>query len=286
MAPHRKVFMHMGIPLKSVLPMMVAAFALSSCQMPGAISRDPIPLEQTNLSAVIRIPVGLEAPTWDSVKTRTSTIPGWDREIDATYFSIQTSEKVIAITFDDGPHGVNTPRLLDMLKKRNVKATFYVVGNMVKYNPQLLRRMIAEGHEIGNHTVTHGTLSKMSDTALRKELQDAHDMIVKETGIAPRSMRPPGGAIKNDQKKLMLKEFGYPTILWSVDPEDWKKPGASVVTSRLVNGAKPGGILLVHDLNASTVDAMPSTLDQLLAQGYRFVTVTELIMMDESYEGE
>jgi len=276
----------MGISLKIALPLVAALFALSSCQMPGAISRDPLPLEQTNLSAVIRIPVGLEAPTWDEVKTRTSTIPGWDREIDATYFSIQTSEKVIAITFDDGPHGVNTPRLLDMLKARNVKATFYVVGNMVKYNPQLLRRMIAEGHEIGNHTVTHGTLSKMSDAGLRKELRDAHDMIVKETGVAPRSMRPPGGAILNDQKKLMLKEFGYPTILWSVDPEDWKKPGASVVTSRLVNGAKPGGILLVHDLHASTVDAMPSTLDQLLAQGYRFVTITDLIMMDESYEGE
>jgi peptidoglycan/xylan/chitin deacetylase (PgdA/CDA1 family) len=276
----------MGFSLKSLLPLLAAACALSSCQMPGAISREPLPLEQTNLSAVIRIPVGLEAPTWDSVKTKTSTIPGWDRDIDATYFKIQTSEKVIAITFDDGPHGVNTPRLLDMLKKRNVKATFSVVGNMVKYNPQLLRRMIAEGHEIGNHTVTHGTLSKMSDAALRKELQDAHDMIVAETGVAPRSMRPPGGAIKNDQKKLMLKEFGYPTILWSVDPEDWKKPGASVVTSRLVNGAKPGGILLVHDLHASTVDAMPSTLDQLLAKGYRFVTVSELIMMDESYEGE
>lgn len=276
----------MGFSLKSLLPLLAAACALSSCQMPGAISREPLPLEQTNLSAVIRIPVGLEAPTWDSVKTKTSTIPGWDRDIDATYFKIQTSEKVVAITFDDGPHGVNTPRLLDMLKKRNVKATFYVVGNMVKYNPQLLRRMIAEGHEIGNHTVTHGTLSKMSDAALRKELQDAHDMIVAETGVAPRSMRPPGGAIKNDQKKLMLKEFGYPTILWSVDPEDWKKPGASVVTSRLVNGAKPGGILLVHDLHASTVDAMPSTLDQLLAKGYRFVTVSELIMMDESYEGE
>ena len=276
----------MGFSLKSLLPLLAAACALSSCQMPGAISREPLPLEQTNLSAVIRIPVGLEAPTWDSVKTKTSTIPGWDRDIDATYFKIQTSEKVVAITFDDGPHGVNTPRLLDMLKNRNVKATFYVVGNMVKYNPQLLRRMIAEGHEIGNHTVTHGTLSKMSDAALRKELQDAHDMIVAETGVAPRSMRPPGGAIKNDQKKLMLKEFGYPTILWSVDPEDWKKPGASVVTSRLVNGAKPGGILLVHDLHASTVDAMPSTLDQLLAKGYRFVTVSELIMMDESYEGE
>lgn len=276
----------MGISLKLALPVLGTAFVLSSCQMPGAISREPLPLERTKFSAAIRIPVGLEAPTWDAVETKSSTIPGWDREIDATYFSIETSEKVVAITFDDGPHGVNTPRLLDMLKKRNVKATFYVVGNMVKHNPQLLRRMIAEGHEIGNHTVTHGTLSKMSDDGLRKELRDAHDMILKETGVAPRTMRPPGGAIKNDQKKLMLKEFGYPTIMWSVDPEDWKRPGASVVASRLVNGAKPGGILLVHDLHAPTVDAMPSTLDQLLAQGYRFVTVTELIMMDESYRAD
>ena len=80
----------------------------------------------------------------------------------------------------------------------------------------------------------------------------------------------------------MMEEFGYPTILWSVDPEDWKKPGVSVVASRLVKGAAPGGILLVHDLHSSTVDAMPSALDQLLAQGYRFVTLTELIAMDES----
>ena len=276
----------MRSPLKIALALAASLLALSSCQVPSSLSRDPVPLDRANFASAIRVTAGLPAPTWDSFepKKRPSSIPGWDREIDATYFSIETSEKVIAITFDDGPHGVNTPRLLDMLKKRNVKATFYVVGNMVKYNPQLLRRMIAEGHEIGNHTVTHGTLSRMSDAGLRKELQDAHDMIVKETGVAPKSMRPPGGAITNNQKKLMLKEFGYPTILWSVDPEDWKRPGASVVTSRLVNGARPGGILLVHDLHAPTVDAMPSALDQLLAKGYRFVTITELIMMDESYE--
>ncbi|MEM6915753.1 MAG: polysaccharide deacetylase family protein, partial [Verrucomicrobiota bacterium] len=229
-----------------------------------------------------RIPVGLEEPTWDSLQPRTSTIPGWDREIDATYFSIQTSEKVIAITFDDGPHGVNTPRLLDMLKKRNVKATFYVVGSMVKLHPEILRRMISEGHEIGNHTVTHANLSNLSDSALRADLEESRRLIVEATGIAPLTMRPPYGAIRNEQKKLMLTEFGYPTIMWSVDPEDWKKPGASIVSSRLVNGAQPGGILLVHDLHKETVDAMPSTLDQLLAQGYRFVTVTELILMDES----
>jgi peptidoglycan/xylan/chitin deacetylase (PgdA/CDA1 family) len=171
-----------------------------------------------------------------------------------------------------------------MLKKRKIKATFYVVGDMMKntYAPPIMRRMVAEGHEVGNHTVTHANLSRQSDVGLRKELQVAHDMILEMTGVAPRTMRPPGGAIKNDQKKLMLKEFGYPTIMWSVDPEDWKKPGVSVVTSRLLNGVKPGGILLVHDLHKSSVDAMPATLDALLSRGYKFVTVTELIMMDES----
>ncbi|MDF1861936.1 MAG: polysaccharide deacetylase family protein [Verrucomicrobiales bacterium] len=266
-----------------LMPVLASGF-LTSCQVPSSVSRDAGPvLNDSSMTASIRIPVGLKAPTWDSLKPK-SDIPGWDRKIDHTYFSIQTSQKVIAITFDDGPHGVNTPRLLDMLKKRDIKATFYVVGNMVKnsYGPGLLRRMVAEGHEIGNHTVTHGTLSKMSEDGLRKELREAHNMIAEVTGVEPRSMRPPGGAIKNEQKKLMLKEFGYPTILWSVDPEDWKRPGASVVTSRLLNGAAPGGILLVHDLHAPTVDAMPATLDGLLAKGYKFVTVTELINMDES----
>jgi peptidoglycan/xylan/chitin deacetylase (PgdA/CDA1 family) len=145
----------------------------------------------------------------------------------------------------------------------------------------LLRRMIEEGHEIGNHTVSHGTLSRMSDEALITELRAAHDQIVNETGVVPRTMRPPGGAIKNDQKKVVMEALGYPTILWSVDPEDWKRPGPAVVTSRLVSGAAPGGILLVHDLHKPTVDAMPSTFDQLLAQGYEFVTVTELIELDE-----
>lgn len=275
--------------MRAYFLIILAASALTSCQIPSSVSRVPSPdLGKIPTFSPGELIVGLEGPTWDSLTVDSiraeDATPGWDRKIDATYFSIKTSEKVIAITFDDGPHGVNTPRLLDMLKQRNVKATFYVVGNMIKnsYGPDVLRRIIAEGHEIGNHTVTHATLSRLSDSGLRKELQDAEDMIFKITGVKPRTMRPPGGAIKNDQKKLMLREFGYPTIMWSVDPEDWKRPGASVVTSRLVNGARPGGILLVHDLHAPTVDAMPSTLDQLLAQGYRFVTITELINMDES----
>ena len=255
--------------------------ALSACQVPSSLevgSASILPVE-TKPEPFRPLLVGLDAPTWDSIEKEINFY-GWDRIVDDTYTRIKTSEKVIAITFDDGPHGVNTPRLLDMLKKRDIKATFYVVGNMVTYNPQILRRMIAEGHEIGNHTVSHGNLARMSNEALRSELQKAHDQILKETGIAPRTMRPPGGAITRDQKAFMLKEFGYPTILWSVDPEDWKKPGSAVVTNRLVSGAKPGGILLVHDIHSPSIDAMPSTVDQLLARGFQFVTVTQLIAMD------
>ncbi len=267
--------------MKAVFLSLLPVLLLTACQVPSSVSRNPSLLPGGELKITLPpLIVGLEGPTWGSVEEKKAP-SGWSREIDDTYTRVKTSRKVIAITFDDGPHPENTPRLLDMLKEREIKATFYVVGNMVKYNPQLLRRMIEEGHEIGNHTVSHGTLSRMSDEALITELRAAHDQIVNETGVVPRTMRPPGGAIKNDQKKVVMEALGYPTILWSVDPEDWKRPGPAVVTSRLVSGAAPGGILLVHDLHKPTVDAMPSTFDQLLAQGYEFVTVSELIELDE-----
>ena len=269
--------------MKPALLSLLSLFFLSACQVPSSISKSTatMPLGSELKVALPPLIVGLEAPTWEDVQPVEENAQSWSKPVNDTYTRVSTGRKVVAITFDDGPHPENTPRLLDMLKERRIKATFYVVGNMVKYSPQLIRRMIAEGHEIGNHTVTHGNLARMSDDALRKELQAAHDQIIAETGVTPRTMRPPGGAIKKSQKELMLREFGYPTILWSVDPEDWKRPGPAVVTSRLVNGASPGGILLVHDLHKPTVDAMPSTLDQLLAQGYEFVTVTELIELDE-----
>ncbi|HQW29597.1 MAG: polysaccharide deacetylase family protein [Verrucomicrobiales bacterium] len=268
--------------MKAALLSLLPVLWLTSCQVPSSISKSPsaLPVDEIKISLPPLI-VGLEGPTWGEVETAEVDPSGWSHPIDDSYSQVTTSRKVIAITFDDGPHPENTPRLLDMLKERKIKATFYVVGSMVKYSPELLRRMIAEGHEIGNHTVEHGNLVRLSDEALIKELRSAHDLIIAETGVTPRTMRPPGGAIKKDQKKLIMKELGYPTILWSVDPQDWKRPGPSVVTSRLLSGASPGGILLVHDLHKPTVDAMPSTLDQLLAQGYEFVTISELIELDE-----
>ena len=216
--------------------------------------------------AAIGAPVNQPLPT--SVGTQNS------------YSRVSTSLPFIALTFDDGPHPVNTPKLLDILKQRNVKATFYVVATNVKRYPEIMRRIVAEGHEIGNHTVTHGNLAKMSDAAVRQELTASREAIIAATGVAPRTMRPPYGAITPAQKSWIRQEFGYPAILWSVDPEDWKRPGVSVVTSRLVSGAAPGGILLVHDIHAPTIEAMPATIDQLLARGLQFVTVTQLIAMD------
>lgn len=266
---------------------LMSTLLLASCQKPASLTALPSRPASAGDSDLPKatplktIAVGLDGPTWDYTKQLTLE-SGGGGEIEDTYTRVKTREKVIAITFDDGPHKDNTPRLLDMLKQRGIKATFFVVGNMVRHNPQLLRRMIAEGHEIGNHTVTHGNLARMSNEGLRREMSEAHQQILAATGIAPRCMRPPGGAITAAQKALLLKEFGYPTILWSCDPKDWQRPGVSVVTQRLLDGAYPGGILLVHDLHAPTVDAMPKTLDVLLSRGYKFVTISELIEMDES----
>lgn len=197
-----------------------------------------------------------------------------------SYSSVSTSAPVLALTYDDGPHPQNTPRLLNILRSRNVKATFYVTGENAKKYPDILRRMVAEGHEIGNHTLTHGRITAMSQNDIRREIHATHQAVKSATGRLPTTFRPPYGAT-NDQLKAWIKaEFGMPSIMWSVDPEDWKKPGVNVVTNRLVSGASRGGILLLHDIHKSSIDATPATVDKLKAQGYRFITVSQLIALE------
>lgn len=185
----------------------------------------------------------------------------------------------IAMTFDDGPQPTNTPRLLEMLRARNIKATFFVIGQSAALYPQVMRQTVAEGHEIGNHSYSHRLLSKLRDADLSLELSRCRDAVVSATGVAPRVMRPPYGGLLTRQRELVRSEFGYPIILWSVDPLDWKRPGPSVVASRIGHGAAPGAIVLAHDLHSQTVDAMPATLDNLLRRGFQFVTVSQLLAM-------
>ncbi|MFU8893085.1 MAG: polysaccharide deacetylase family protein [Luteolibacter sp.] len=204
------------------------------------------------------------------------------RNAGITFTRVPVSGNYVAITFDDGPHPQNTPRLLDILRARNVKATFYVIGRSVDLHPGVVRRTVAEGHEIGNHSHTHRLMTQLSDSEVRNEMQRCEDAIGRAAGVRPRTMRPPYGGLNQRQRELVHAEFGYPTILWNVDPLDWKRPGPSVVAQRMISGASPGGILLAHDLHSQTVDAMPATLDGLLRRGYKFVTVSQLIAMGAS----
>jgi peptidoglycan/xylan/chitin deacetylase (PgdA/CDA1 family) len=196
-----------------------------------------------------------------------------------SFSRVLVSGNYIAITFDDGPHPQNTPRLLDMLRARNIKATFYVIGQSVNLYPQIVRRTVAEGHEIGNHTHTHRLLSKLGNDEVRGEISRCRDAIANAAGVTPRTLRPPYGGMLQAQREMIFNEFGTPVILWSVDPLDWKRPGAGVITSRILAGASAGGIVLAHDLHGQTVDAMPATLDGLLRKGFQFVTVSQLLAM-------
>lgn len=207
----------------------------------------------------------------------------FSKDAGVTFSRVSVREPYVAMTFDDGPHPRNTPRLLDMLRDRNIKATFYVIGRNVDLYPALTRRIVAEGHEIGNHTYTHGNLTKMSDAKVREEMIKGRNSIAKAVGVQPRTMRPPYGALFQRQRAMIHAEFGYPTILWSVDPRDWQRPGPSVVTSRILSGTTPGAIILAHDLHAPTVDAMPATLDGLLRKGYKFVTVSQLLAIKPDF---
>jgi peptidoglycan/xylan/chitin deacetylase (PgdA/CDA1 family) len=221
--------------------------------------------------------------------------PGSER---SSYSSIHVDGPYIALTFDDGPRPNEkgksgneigfTPKLLDILKERHIHATFFVLGNMVQSHPEILRREAAEGHEIGNHSWSHLPLTKVvqREGGLHHELADTSELITQTIGKPVTLMRPPYGATNPRLSKAIEREYGMKVILWSVDPDDWKDPGASVVSSRILNGwkqsggTKPGAIILTHDIHKGTIEAMPAMLDALLAKGYKFVTVSELLAME------
>jgi len=199
----------------------------------------------------------------------------------ATWFSVNVDGPYIAMTFDDGPSPETTPRLLDILKQRNIKATFFMIGQNAERNPTIVQRILAEGHEIGNHSWTHPQLSKLPDDRVTDEINKTQAAIKSASGYTPVLLRPPYGAITARQKDWIEKQFGLSVIMWSVDPFDWKRPGASVIEQRILAGARPGAIILSHDIHKQTVDAMPATLDALAEKGFKFVTVSQLIAMNK-----
>lgn len=186
--------------------------------------------------------------------------------------------KLVAITFDDGP-SIYTQSILDTFKKYDSKATFFVVGNRLAGNEDLLKKMINEGHEIGNHSWSHSVLSNLSYSGLTSELKNTSDKIKKATGKKPTLMRPPYGAC-NTSVKNKAKELGMAVINWSVDTLDWKTRNQYSVANVIMSQTTSGKIVLCHDLYSSTSEAMKTIVPQLVKKGYDLVTVSELLKSD------
>lgn len=197
-----------------------------------------------------------------------------------SYNSCNVEGPYIAITFDDGPHATLTPKLLDILKERGIKATFFVLGECVAANPEIVRRAVAEGHEIGNHSWDHKALPRSGGAGVASEMNQTSAAIEQAGGKKPVVMRPPYGATTAAITKRLNDEFGFKVVMWEVDPLDWKVRNSARVTGEIVKQTKPGSIILAHDIHPTTVAAMPETLDALLKKGFKFVTVSELIAMD------
>lgn len=191
---------------------------------------------------------------------------------------IPEAEHYIALTFDDGPTGGEdgvTMRLLDGLKERNAHATFFLCGYRIKDFNVMMDRYLAEGHELGNHTMDHKNLTKLSKSEVREQVDSNNDLIASYAGQPATVMRCVGGA-SNDTVKAAMKESGMPMIQWSVDTEDWKYRDADRICSVIVNEAKDGDIVLMHDLRECTLEGVLRAIDILSERGYAFVTVSEL----------
>ncbi len=229
--------------------------------------------------ATVIVALGLGAESISATPDAARENPAAPEESSITFNSVHVDGPYIAMTFDDGPSAMLTPKLLDLLAAHHIKATFFVIGENVAEHPEIVARAAREGHEIGNHSWSHPNFGKMSDQGVRSQLQRTDDAIKNATSQRPTLMRPPYGSITAREKRWIYEEFGYRIILWDVDPYDWKRPGPAVVRSRILKETQPGSIVLSHDIHPGTIEAMPSTFDALEAKGFKFVTVSELIRM-------
>lgn len=189
---------------------------------------------------------------------------------------INNSDRLIALTFDDGPN-YNTNKVLDVLAKYNVKATFFVLGSKVMNNKKILKREYDSGMEIGNHTFNHLLLTKYKENVIKDEIDNTSSVIFEVTGRYPKLLRPSYGAYNNTIKKI----GDMPIIIWDIDTLDWKYHNSKRIASRVINKVKDGDIILMHDIYSATANSLNIIIPELQNRGYTFVTVPELFYYKE-----
>lgn len=190
--------------------------------------------------------------------------------------SAAETPKYAALTFDDGPSGRYTEALLEGLAERNVRATFFLCGYRLADYGELASEIRLQGHEVGLHGYSHDSMAKMDHATLRRELEDTLSLL--PAGCPVSLMRPPGGAA-NETVKAVARDMNLSVVFWSVDPKDWATDDTDLILSRMLSGTGDGDVILLHDMDMSSVDAALALVDELTARGYKFLTVSQLAML-------
>lgn len=209
-----------------------------------------------------------------------------EKNYDDTYLSIKkksvsTDDKVIALTFDDGPSKY-TSKILDILKKYNACGTFFVIGNKTTFYKDILRRMLNEGSEIGNHSYDHKLLTRLSENEFKEEINKTQENIKKLTGFTPKLFRPTYGGYTNTLKKYTDLTF----VLWDIDSRDWQVKNKDKILNNILPNVKPGKIILMHDNHEYSLNSLEDLIKKLKDDNYKFVTVSELLEIKKLKENE
>jgi peptidoglycan/xylan/chitin deacetylase (PgdA/CDA1 family) len=271
----------------SIALMILFKAKISDAQIQGVI------VKNKDIAASVKTQQRLE-------EFKTEMLTSWQQEAQAKGFStdvppkfqgiviseakLPPEKKVIALTFDDGPWPSSTAKVLDILKKNNIKGTFFVVGQNVKNYPDLTKRVVTDGHTIANHT-WHHWYHHMNPQVAAYEVANTTDIIYQTTGVKTSLFRPPGGNMRNGVAAY-AKSNKYAVIMWSSDSMDYSRPGVPRLINNIFREAKPGGIVLMHDGGGDrshTVKALPEIISKFRKQGYEFVTVPELLEMQDQY---
>jgi len=264
-------------PLKACI--LMACIGIVGCSHGEPAVSHPVPV----LSAAVSQPATVQLssapqPAADNRNSMNDQVQSTVKVIN----NVKTDHPMAALTFDDGPDDKYTPRILDILKKEDVKGTFFVVGQQAKQHPQMMKRIVEEGHVVGNHSWDHPDLAKAATDKIQSEIMSTDDEIKQLTGAVPTLFRAPYGAV-SPQLALEAAESGHELIGWSVDTLDWDGKSVAQILTNVKKEVRPGSIILQHfaggkkgNLN-NTVEALPQIIAYLKQKGYTLVTVPELI---------
>jgi peptidoglycan-N-acetylglucosamine deacetylase len=261
--------------MKKLTLVIFCLFSITACNNPAKTESNQSKLPQNPVVATKKAQ-NLPSP---KLQNLTFTPPSQFQGKTLYKVEVPNQEKVIALTFDDGPWQGTTKQMLDILKQNDIKATFFWVGTAIKENPEIAKKVVADGHAIGNHT-WHHWYKQMDAATAKSEIEHTADLIYQTTGVKTTLFRPPGGYLNNGLVAY-AKSQKYAVVMWSQTSAD-TDPRAKyqVFVKNVLRDAKPGGIVLMHDGGGDrrrTVEALPGIIQGLKVKGYRFVTVPELL---------